>query len=140
MVLSSLALLLQQQQNAAAELLSSPNSFSFRTGITVRARKTTPDPSELLGSAFFRHCSDMFRMKGIVATVIKSILDSVMKRLQTACNVDEFIDKVPNIIGGSLYCDVNLPASIDMLLKHVNDKADRDCRKIKGFTSRYILL
>lgn len=140
-MLGSLALLLQQQQNAAAELLSSPNSFSFRTGISLRGRKTTPEPnSGITGSVFFRHCSDMFRMKGIVATVIKSILDSVMKRLQTACNVDEFIDKVPNIIGGSLYCDVNLPASIDMLLKHVNDKADRDCRKIKGFTSRYLLL
>lgn len=76
----------------------------------------------------------------MVAIVIKNILEKVMDRLQKACVVDEYIDKVPKIIGGGLYCDLNLPHTIDMLLSYVKDKADRDCRKIDGYMSRYLLL
>lgn len=97
-------------------------------------------PEVIEAPSFFTHCHDIFRQEGMVAMVIKSILDKVMDRLQKACVVDEYIDKVPNIIGGGLYCDLNLPHTVDMLLSYVKDNADRDCRKINGFMSRYLLL
>ncbi|KAH8312597.1 hypothetical protein KR044_011589 [Drosophila immigrans] len=69
---------------------------------------------------------------------IAAIVAKLMDKLKSNNVKQELLSKVPAIVGGNLYCDGNLPDTIDLLLQILFDKADRGCLKIPGYTSIFI--
>ncbi|XP_062122987.1 probable transcription-associated protein 1 [Drosophila sulfurigaster albostrigata] len=99
---------------------------------TSESSPTTSETSETCDSSF--KVGEEMRDTHFIAAIVNSVMD----KLRSNNVKEEQLAKIPTIIGGNLYCDGNLPDTIDIMLAYLYDNVDRDCFKITGYQSVYI--
>ncbi|XP_051863731.1 uncharacterized protein LOC127566134 [Drosophila albomicans] len=145
-VLSLMWLQVQGQEptpeTPSSETTSPSSTTSETTPATSETSEISPKTSETspTTSETSETCDSSFKVGEELRDThfIAAIVNSVMDKLRSNNINEELLAKVPTIIGGNLYCDGNLPDTIDILLAYLYDKVDRDCFKITGYQSVYI--
>ncbi|XP_017846351.1 uncharacterized protein LOC108602708 [Drosophila busckii] len=87
---------------------------------------------------FWDRCEEMFFDTNIQANVVKEMVKSLKSYLKANCVNGQKLQFYSTFLIGSLYCDGNVPDTIEQLLNLIQQPDDRPCKEIDGFHEVYL--
>ncbi|XP_032576290.1 uncharacterized protein LOC116801386 [Drosophila sechellia] len=88
---------------------------------------------------FYKHCTDIFKEKNLVAKVIHGMVSGILDRLNEVCLDKPIHPLIHKVFTESLLCGESMSNAIDSVIDILFGNFERNCRERPGFNSYYIL-